>query len=207
RAAREPWRMAASVLHELGRNAEIGARFQARGADTVAAMLTRQLNSPRSSSMGRVFDAAAALLGLCEHMKYEAQAAILLEQCATRHIEQHGWPQPLRQGWSIGSDGQLDLLALLATLDGASDVDAAAARFHATLVAALAQWLLQAAQTQGLRTLAWGGGCFLNAWLSLKLRQNLQALGLQVLAPQRAPPGDAGLALGQAWVAIQSWEQ
>lgn len=207
RAAREPWRMAASVLHELGRNAEIGARFQARGADTVAAMLTRQLNSPRSSSMGRVFDAAAALLGLCEHMKYEAQAAILLEQCATRHIERQGWPQPLLQGWSIGSDGQLDLLALLATLDGAGDVDAAAARFHATLVAALAQWLLQAAQTQGLRTLAWGGGCFLNALLSLKLRQSLQALGLQVLAPQRAPPGDAGLALGQAWVAIQSWEQ
>jgi hydrogenase maturation protein HypF len=207
KAAREPWRMAASVLHELGRNAEIGARFQARGADTVAGMLERQLNSPRSSSMGRVFDAAAGFLGLCSHMKFEAQAAMLVEQAATRHIELHGWPQPMVNGWLISSDGQLDLLPLLASLDRASDVDQAAARFHATLVAALAQWVTQAAQTQGLTTLAWGGGCFLNSLLSSGLRQNLEQRGITVLVPQRLSPGDSGLALGQAWVAMNSLER
>ena len=207
KAAREPWRMAASVLHELGRSAEIGARFQARGADTVAAMLARQLNCPRSSSMGRVFDAAAGLLGLSSHMKFEAQAAMLVEQAATRHIELHGWPQPMENGWSIGSEGQLDLLPLLASLDRAPNVDEAAARFHATLVVALCEWVTQAAQTQGLRTLVWGGGCFLNSLLSSGLRQNLEQRGITVLAPQRMSPGDGGLALGQAWVAIQSLEQ
>ena len=207
KAAREPWRMAASVLHELGRNAEIGARFQARGADTVATMLERQLNCPRSTSMGRVFDAAAGLLDLSSHMKFEAQAAMLIEQAATRHIELHGWPQPVENGWSISSEGQLDLLPLLASLDRAPNVDQAAARFHATLVAALCEWVTQAAQAQDLRTLAWGGGCFLNSLLSSGLRQNLERRGIRVLAPQRLSPGDSGLALGQAWVAIQSLEQ
>ena len=206
KAAREPWRMAASVLHELGRNHEIGARFEARGVDTVAGMLERKLNSPRSSSMGRVFDAAAGLLGLCSHMKFEAQAAMYVEQAATRHIELHGWPKPMSNGWLIATDGQLDLLPLLASLDRASDVDQAAARFHATLVAALSDWVMQAAQTQGLTTLAWGGGCFLNSLLSSGLRQNLEQRGLKVFSPQRLSPGDAGIALGQAWVAMNSLE-
>lgn len=208
KAAREPWRMAAAVLHELGRNSEISARFPAQsGAEILARMLAQQLNCPRSSSMGRVFDAAAGLLGLSEHQQYEAQAAILLEQAATRHIEQHGWPEARAGGWTIDADQQLDLLPLLASLDAASDVGHAAAQFHATLVAALSDWVLQAAQTSGLRTLAWGGGCFLNRLLSLRLRQNLEGNGLRLLAPQRVPPGDASIAVGQAWVALKSLEQ
>ena len=206
RAAREPWRMAAAVLHELGRNAEIPARFAQTGAGTIATMLERSINCPRTSSMGRVFDAAAGLLGLCPRMRYEAEAAILLEQAATRHIETHGWPQAMQGGWAIAGDGQLDLLPGLASLLGAADADLAAARFHATLVAALAEWLTQAAQASGLATLAWGGGCFLNALLSAGLRHNLERRGIEVLAPASVSPGDAGIALGQAWVAMHSAE-
>ena len=206
RAAREPWRMAAAVLHEQGRNAQIGARLQQPGAGLLATMLERNVNCPRTSSMGRVFDAAAGLLGLCTHMKYEAQAAILVEQAATRHIESRGWPQPMAGGWIIGREGQLDLLPVLATLDGAADVDHAAARFHATLVAALADWAGQAAQSSRLTTVVCGGGCFLNALLAAGLRQNLEQRGITVLAPVRVSPGDAGIALGQARVAIDSLE-
>jgi hydrogenase maturation protein HypF len=201
RAAREPWRMAAAVLHESGHNAEIGARFQEPGAGVIASMLERGINSPRTSSMGRVFDAAAGLLGVCAQMKYESQAAIFLEQAATRHIEIHGWPQAMESGWAIGKDGVLDLLPLLASLDRATDVDQAAARFHATLVAGLSEWVVQAAESSGLKILAWGGGCFLNSLLSAGLRQDLERHGLTVLAPEQASPGDAGIALGQAWVA------
>ena len=154
--------------------------------------------------MGRVFDAAAGLLGLCEQMQYEAQAAIFLEQAATRHIERHGWPAALPQGWRISADGQLNLLPLLATMDGATDVDAMAAIFHATLVSALSDWVLQAAQRTSLTTLAWGGGCFLNTLLSLRLRQNMEEHGLTILAPRRLSPGDASIAVGQAWIAINS---
>ena len=201
RCAREPWRMAAAVLHELGRNAEIAQRFRDPAASTVAAMLTRQFNSPRTSSLGRVFDAAAGLLGLSHTMAYEAQAAVLLEQAATLYIEAHGWPTPMPGAYAISDDGQLDLLPVLASLVDASDVKQAAAVFHATLVAALADWVLHASAKSGLTTLAWGGGCFLNTLLSKHLRQNLEQHGITVLAPVRTSPGDASIALGQAWVA------
>jgi len=173
----------------------------------VATMLARGINCPRTSSMGRVFDAAAGLLGLSAHVKYEAQAAILLEQAATRHIERHGWPRAMARGWRIDAQGRLDLLALLASLDGAADADQAAARFHATLAAALGEWVGQAAESGGLGTLAWGGGCFLNALLCLRLRQILERRGIEVLAPVLLSPGDAAIALGQARVAIDTLER
>ncbi|HSO44689.1 MAG TPA: carbamoyltransferase HypF, partial [Rhodoferax sp.] len=206
RAAREPWRMAAAVLQELGRNAEIAQRFQDPAASTVATMLVRQFNCPRTSSLGRAFDAAAGLLGISHTMAYEAQAAILLEQVATLHIEAHGWPTPMPGGYAIGNDGQLDLLPMLGALIDAGDTGQAAAVFHATLVAALTEWVIQAANTTGLTTLAWGGGCFLNTLLTSQLRQNLQHKGITVLVPQRTSPGDASIALGQAWVALHSLE-
>ncbi len=209
-AAREPWRMAAAALSELGRTAEIRARCPVAGAEHVATMLARNINCPRSSSMGRVFDAAAGLLGLSTRMKFESEAAMLLEQAATRHIERAGWPSPAEQDWNIeqeaGTGGRLDLLPALASLLDADDVDQAAARFHATLVAALGDWVGRAARVQGIATVAWSGGCFINRLLSLGLRENLEQRGLRVLAPIRLPPGDGGIAVGQAWVAMYSME-
>lgn len=206
RCAREPWRMASAVLHELGRNAEIAQTFQDPAASTVAAMLMRQFNSPRTSSLGRVFDAAAGLLGLSHIMAYEAQAASLLEQAATMHIEAHGWPAPMPGGYAISDDGRLNLLPVLGAMIDADDASQAAAVFHATLVAALTDWVLQVVKTTCLTTLAWGGGCFLNTLLASQLRQNLQHKGITVLVPQLTAPGDASIALGQAWVALHSLE-
>jgi hydrogenase maturation protein HypF len=206
KCAREPWRMAASVVHALGRNADIAQRFADPAAVTVATMLQRQFNCPASSSMGRVFDSAAALLRFCSYMKYEAQAPVLLSQEATTYIASKGWPEADPDGWMVSAQGQLDLLPLLATLVDAPDCALAAARFHATLVAALTDWVLQASERTGLKTLAFGGGCFLNQLLSTHLRQNLEKQGLTVLAPVRTSPGDASISLGQAWVAMNQLE-
>lgn len=156
--------------------------------------------------MGRVFDAAAGLLGLCNHLQYEAQAAIQLEQAATRHIEAHGWPPPKADGWCISATGQFDFLPLLASLTPAAAVDFSAARFHATLVAGLTDWVMRAVASTGCYTLAWGGGCFLNKLLSVGLADQLAQRGIKVLRPVHTAPGDASIALGQAWVAMQSAE-
>src|ERR1035437_9103669 len=115
------------------------------------------------------------------------------------------WPVPIPAGWTITRDQQLDLLPLLASLDGVADVDQAAASFHATLVAGLTEWVMQAATTTGLATLAWGGGCFLNSLLSFGLRQTREQRGITVLAPTQTSPGDASIALGQAWVVCADW--
>ena len=204
RAAREPWRMAASALHGLGRGAEISARFASQlAAPAVAGMLERNLNCPSTSSMGRLFDAAAGLLGARAVMAFEGQAAMLLEGLADRH----GAVAPAGQLFGIDDDGTLDLAPLVARIADERDAGYGAALFHATLIAALAAWVARAADSTGLRAVALGGGCFLNAILSTGLAQALVARGFTVLEARQAPPNDGGLALGQAWVAMNALER
>lgn len=205
RAAQEPWRMAAAALHALGRNAEIVSRFGSQAAaSTVATLLQRDIHCPRTSSMGRVFDAAAGLLGLCVVMQHDAQAAIALEQAATRYLQHHDAPPALAQGWHITATGQLDLLPTLAYLGEVADVERAAAIFHQTLVAALTEWVQYAAQKTGISTVALGGGCFFNQLLNAGLRVSLAATGLKLITAQAIPPNDTAIALGQAWLAAQN---
>ena len=198
RAAREPWRMAASALHLLGRGDEISRRFAAPAADMLRQMLTQGINTPPTSSCGRLFDAAAGLLRIREAASFEGQAAMLLEGLAVRH----GAVAPLRNGYMLSAAGTLDFLPLLGALADTSDQAFGAALFHATLAQGLAAWVTQAAQRSGLATVVLGGGCFLNAILHHSLRQSLSAAGLGVLEARQVPPNDGGLSLGQAWVAI-----
>ncbi len=197
RAAREPWRMAASVLHELGRGAEIATRFARPAAPIVERMLARDAQCPPTSSAGRWFDAAAGLLGVREVTGFEGQAAMQLEALAGAF----GPVEADRGGWRIDATGVLDLLPLAARLAGEKDAGYGAALFHATLVRALAQWAITACERESVSTVAFGGGCFMNAIVSRNLGEMLRKAGLVVLEARRAPANDGGLALGQAWVA------
>ena len=204
RAAREPWRMAAAVLHLLGREDQIATRYPGQSAaPMLAALLSRPHLCPPSSSLGRYFDAAAGLLGMCEVMRFEAEAAIALERLAADYTGNDADGQH----WRIDCAGRLDLLPLWALLADEPNAARGAARFHATLVAALDAWVRHAAHASGLSTVVLSGGCFHNRILSTGLGLRLRAAGLQVLEAQRLSPGDAGLALGQAWVAIHQLQQ
>ncbi len=204
-AALEPWRMAAAMLFQLGRGDEIARRFPNQpGAQTVAAMLQRNLNCPATSSMGRLFDAAAGLLGVNEVQAFEAQAATQLQELAQRH----GEVAPLEGGYRIDESGVLDFSPLLAALAdcprGNNGADHGAALFHATLAAGMAEWVERAAHRHHIAQVALGGGCFFNDILLRTLSEGLTAKGLQVLIAQRMQPGDTAISLGQAWVALQS---
>ncbi|TDR79647.1 hydrogenase maturation protein HypF [Paludibacterium purpuratum] len=194
RAAREPWRMGAAALALLGRGDEIAQRFATEPtAPQLAQMLARGV--PNTTSMGRWFDAAAGLLGIQPRMQFEGQAAMLLEGLA----ERHGPIAVDNALYRVGAE--LDLLPLVARLADETDAQRGAALFHAVLIEALADWVLDAARSQGLGIVVCGGGCWLNAVLSRGMRQALKARGLQMLSARAVPPGDGGLALGQAWVA------
>jgi hydrogenase maturation protein HypF len=148
----------------------------------------------RTSSAGRLFDAAAGLLGVCEVQHYEGQAAMQLEALVRT-------PRVLEGGWRI-DDHKLDLSPLLAQLATPGfDRVTGAELFHGTLAAALAEWTAQAAEQSGLSTIALGGGCYLNRVLTTELLQRLRAQGLTLLLARELPPNDGGLSLGQAWVA------
>ena len=196
-AAHESWRCAAAVLHQAGRGGEIAPRFGPQVGQALAAgvarLLERDLKCPRTSSAGRWFDAAAGLLGLSLRQAQEAEAAIALEQAATHWLEDHARPAL--------PPPSLDLLSLVAGLADETDPGRGAARFHLALAQGLVQTAVAAARTAGAGAVALGGGCFFNRLLTRELTASLQAAGLSVLRPQHKGCGDAGLALGQAWVA------
>lgn len=203
RAAREPWRMAASALHALGRTDEIASRFAAQADVAVLVdMLRRGVQCPMTSSAGRWFDAAAALLGVHPVTHYEAQAAMTLEALAARHGPVPAWNGGFRiEVW----DGKqvLDLLPLLARLADRPDRPYGASLFHATLVRALADWVRDAKQRTGCDEVVLAGGCFLNALLSRELATALANDGGTVYEARRLPPNDGAISLGQAWIARQ----
>ncbi|HVN35843.1 MAG TPA: carbamoyltransferase HypF [Casimicrobiaceae bacterium] len=200
-AAREPWRMAAAALARCGRGNEISRRFADEpAAATVASMLTRNVNTPVTSSMGRVFDAAAGLLGVRRRSAFEGQAAMLLEGLADRR----GGVAPDDTLFAISEANELDLGPLLARLADEHDAAFGAALFHATAIRALGAWVARSARAGGIGVVACAGGCFLNAILARGLRTELAAHGLSMLEAMAVPPNDGGLSLGQAWVAMQS---
>lgn len=203
RAAREPWRMAASALHALGRAQEIETRFAGRaGAAVLRRILEQGIHSPWTSSLGRAFDAAAALLGVCELCAYEGEAAMRLEALADAMAPGAAGTGP----WRCTPEGALDLLPLLESLSGERDAARGAARFHDTLAEALSEWLARAARDTGVRTLAAAGGCLLNRRLAAGLRAGLARRGLALLEARALPPNDGGISLGQAWVAVHTLE-
>jgi hydrogenase maturation protein HypF len=207
RAAREPWRMAAAALAKLGRMDEIDQRYSEQYAvQAVVHMLKHNINCPQTSSMGRLFDAAAGLLGVHLIQSHEAQAAISLQLLA----ERGGQKKALPDGYRITVDNQLDFSPLLSVLadysGGVKDAARAAALFHATLSSGLAEWVRQESHRSGIVRLALGGGCFHNEILTQGIMDKLSDNPLRLFKSQKVLPDDSAIALGQAWVAVQAYK-
>ncbi|HVY15128.1 MAG TPA: carbamoyltransferase HypF [Rhodopila sp.] len=192
RATRQPWRMGIAALAALGRIEEAARLFP--DVPLAPRLPPTLANAPTTTSAGRLFDAAAALLGLRTRVDYEGQAAIELEALADN-------PEALPGGFRVEGD-VLDFRPLLAVLPSLRhDPSAGADLFHGTLIAGLAAWTAAAASRFGLTQVAFGGGCFMNRVLAEGLAGALRARGLVPLLPRAVPANDGGLSLGQAHVA------
>jgi hydrogenase maturation protein HypF len=201
RAFREPRRAALGLAFEVY-GAELPEAvtrlFAAHELTVLLGMLRSGMNCPRTSSVGRLFDAAAALVGLGTRVSFEGEAAMALEFAATaaraRHGDEDAYPLPL--------DGNvLDTAPLLTALledlrCGRSTADVAL-KFHTSLVHAI----VAVARDAGQARVALTGGCFQNALLTELAVEALTTAGFGVLRHGRVPPNDGGLALGQAIVA------
>ncbi|HEX3809521.1 MAG TPA: carbamoyltransferase HypF [Rhizomicrobium sp.] len=198
-AIREPWRnLFAHLDNAFGEVTPLGP-LQGKPLTTIAAMIRSGTNAPKASSCGRLFDAVAAALGLCDGVQaYEGEAASRLEALAEHAIPETGYPFDVR-------NRALDPAPMWAALLGdlATGVHRAriAARFHVGLAFALAKLASELAQVHGVNTLAFSGGCFQNRFLFEQMLRLLEQSGLHVLTHSRVPANDGGLALGQALVA------
>lgn len=205
RAIREPWRLARGCLWLLGKE-EPGQRpwpwLEAFGAQSamLPQLLEKRINSPLSSSCGRLFDAVAALLGLAQSVSYEGQAAIRLEQRQHRGAEEPyacAWRE--EPGTGLLELGGLELFGqVLADWEAGLAVERISRRFHLGLVRGVAAWVAEAARRTGLRQVALSGGVLQNRTLCLELPRALAAQGLTPLCHKELPPNDGCISLGQA---------
>jgi hydrogenase maturation protein HypF len=161
------------------------------------AMLDGKLNSPPTSSMGRLFDAASALLGVRQVATYEGQAAIELEALADPH-EAGAYPFDIRP--EVFDSAPL-WQAMLSDLRARVSLPVIAARFHNSLVELSAELCAAVRSTTGVNTVALSGGVWQNRFLLERCLHRLAANGFRVLAHRRVPANDGGLALGQALIA------
>jgi hydrogenase maturation protein HypF len=205
-AAQRPWRAALGYL-SLESNAAPAFERAFASVPPVERRVAEQqiragLNTPLASSVGRLFDAAAAVLGVRQVSWYEGQAAMELEALAGDRPAEP-LPFPVRDG--DHGRRELDPLPLLVALGEAAaqgaDTAHLAARFHESVTAAAVALARDACEAFSLNTVVLGGGVFQNARLLAGVRRRLQEAGLRVLVPCRLSPNDGAVSYGQAAVA------
>jgi hydrogenase maturation protein HypF len=213
-AIRQPWRNTlANLSHYFDFN-ELQTRYgeldtirflNGKPLAALESMMQRSVNSPLSSSCGRLFDAVAATLGICrEQCNYEGQAAIELEAVASSVFEQ------TQQGYPFELENRAGMLilawrplwqALLDDLNTGVDSAIIAARFHRTMIDALHRATMKLAEAHGFKRVVLAGGVMQNRLLLEGVVEALQQAGFELLLPQVLPANDGSISLGQAVIA------
>jgi hydrogenase maturation protein HypF len=203
-AIRQPWRMAAAYLAAAYPDGPPDSldviRRNAGRWDDVLALARSGVNSPLTSSAGRLFDAVAAIIGVRDAINYEGQAAVELEQLADP-AERAGYPCGIAEGEQLRVLGA-DLIRTVADeMRGGVSPAIVAARFHHGLADAIARTCAILRARTGLGVVALSGGVFQNLLLLDRTATRLESSGFRVLVHGRVPPNDGGISLGQVAVA------
>jgi len=203
KAAREPRRSALGLLYEIYGSALFERRdlillqaFSQQELNLLKQALNKHINCPKTSSMGRFFDAIASLLDLCHLNEFEGQAAMLLEQTACLADTEQYYRYTLTDTAPIIINWQVIITQIIDDLQK-TDRFHIAAKFHNTL----SEIIVKIAQRAGQQSLALSGGCFQNAYLTEKTVAKSKSAGFNVYTHEKIPPNDGGLAIGQAYAA------
>ena len=216
-SVRDARRNAFALLSELGLLEHPGAvglldSLDEQTRSITATMIERGINSPRTSSMGRLFDAAAAILGICGQATYEGEPAIELEGAAWRALGSEIAHVPDdKAGCSASDPSWLDgpyvldqkalFEALLGGIEAGAPADRLALDFHVAVARSSARIASDICAHEGIGTVALSGGVFMNRLLLQLLTRELKSMGLTVLVPHSVPINDGCIAYGQAAVA------
>lgn len=210
-AIRAPWRTALAVMDAMPSDGSCVnlppafAQVRAAELDLVQHQIRASLNLPQTSSLGRLFDAAAFLIGACPPQPELGQAPVLLEREAGNVGDESPYPFEIRL---VGSTTELNwvpaMKAMLDEQESGEPTRVLSARFHATVAEMFASAAASAAQEYATNRAVLSGGCFFNVRLREGIVRQMQTRGIQVAVHQRVSTGDAGLALGQAVVAAHA---
>ncbi len=202
-AVRNPWRMALAHAEDAGVADE--ARKLVRPPEEEAELVLAQIRSgvdvPVTSSVGRLFDAVAALAGLVERATYEGHPAMALEQAAEGGATREYDFDVVSGNGGVLLDARPLVAAVVRDLRRGRPVGSVAGRFHRTIAAATLEVCRAIRGATGLGRVCLGGGVFQNDLLSSDLVARLETVGFEVFLPRQAPAGDGGIALGQVLVA------
>ena len=209
--ARRPWRSAVAHLSALGLSPSRHAELRPAAVDeqewgAVRSLADRGGDAPRTSSVGRLFDAVASLLGVCQLASFEGEGAMRLQALSDTRLDA-GYPVTLTGGscWTVDPADIID--GVLRDLRRGRDRAAVAASFHASLRDLVVTGCERIREELDLRAVVLSGGVFMNALLAESICSALIARRFEVHMPRLVPCNDGGLALGQAWVAARALEE
>lgn len=210
-AVREPWRNSVAQLQAAFGSSYramldgtgFSERLEGRNLQVLAQMIAGGLNAPLSSSAGRLFDAVAAVLGVCtDRQTFEGQTGSMLETLARPYLEtERGYPVEVKDDEIAVLSWKPLWQALLSDLKSGEDTGRVSARFHLALIEALAETGVRIARSRGLGRIVLSGGVMQNSILLDGLSARIMGHGLDVLVPRQLPANDGGLCLGQAAIA------
>ncbi len=204
RAVREPWRMAAT--HLLDAKAECGEfaeRISVTSMRLLQTMIQQKFNSPQTSSMGRLFDAVASLIGVHDRVSYEGQAAIMLETLAASVDVSGSYPFEISADpggvWIV--DARPIILSIVREIKSGIKKKYMARRFHSTIVEIVSDICSRVMKTTEICNAVLSGGTFMNELLAAEVSDRLTSQGFRVYRHRLVPPNDGGLCLGQLVIA------
>lgn len=205
-ATRQPWRMAISLLTQIYGDKlpslPLLATIPSQDLKLLRQMIDKSINSPLTSSCGRLFDAVAALVGLRSEISYEGQAALELEMAIAPDLDFLPYPYTLQQDEErLVFDPKPLVSALVDDILYGAPVGRISGRFHTTLATLILDVCRQLRTQTGVNRVVLSGGVFQNRFLTEQACRGLQADSFDVLTHALVPPNDGGLALGQAVIA------
>ncbi|HEY9062391.1 MAG TPA: carbamoyltransferase HypF [Pseudobacteroides sp.] len=221
-AVKEPWRMAISYIlssrkinydsNECDKGININGHVFLKDVDyralrTIEFMMERDINCPLTSSMGRLFDAVSAILGIRYKISYEGQAAIELEQMALGsawdNVEPYGFSMDFKNNEYIISTKELINDIISSVIDG-EQLERISLRFHETIAQVVLQCCGKLREESCLDKVALSGGVFQNITLLTRCIKLLSDNGFQVFFHEKVPSNDGGISLGQALMAAMA---
>ncbi len=208
-AAKEPWRTAAALIYEIlgeklfDERPDFVNEIGKGKIENIIAMVKSDVNCPKSTGAGRLFDAAASMLMIKHHNRYEGQAPMMLEAAADKSVRESF-------DCTLDGDGTLDFKPMLAgiiSMAKSGKAERGAAMFHNTIAKALAMVCEKIRDDEGLSDVCLGGGVWQNAMLLERTLELLAEKRFTAYLPRQMPVNDGGIALGQIAIANRSFRQ